>query len=228
MKPARTFTKFRLLLLLSVLWLLQGCGSLPDRPVPEVDSYFFNEDDLDGARSTSEIIALLGEPPIKYPNGRYEWIYPIRVGSWYRGHAIYAPVLKVFFDESDRVTRWGFYHAITGEELPIRESKEDADAWLTLCRISDRIELEAVLKAGVTTKEEVLGLSDSYIVERFLKSQSVQADTHMLQFYVDRPSPFYIEPDFYMRNFSSEDDETISWQGIVQSKCRSELLVDPP
>jgi hypothetical protein len=208
MRPVQKFVQHLPMLFVPVLWLLLACG-LPYYSLPEVDAHFIDSDTLRGPLSTSEIIALLGEPPLILVG--HGWVYPMRLNSLDRGQAVPAPVLKVFFDESGRVKEWGFYAQFTDEPLLIRETTDAAGAWLNRCSTSTRIELNKVLIVGVSTRQEVF---NRFVPHAFFDYEeanldvvfapSLPSDKRVLHFYVDHPSPLYIPPDYYVFNFDDQ------------------------
>jgi hypothetical protein len=173
-------------------------------PVPELDDLALAESTITATSRPDDVRATLGPPVFTDDEPTLtRWWYPIRVPAGRAFRAIRAAALVVSFDPGGRVIDWRFAHPITGTALPIRESRADAEAWLTdRCRPLPVIDLPAVLRRG-TPRAQVLERlrwypprSSPFLDLVFVRSAVVDG-RETLTFYADRPSPLYVPP-FYL------------------------------
>jgi hypothetical protein len=216
-----------------------GSGYRPPH-VPELDRYVINLESIQRTSSQEDVRAILGEPPFvheTYGDGDLQsttWRYPIRdiavvplpAGAKAQRRMISAAELRIWFDKSGEVDKWGFFHPIKSSFMEIRESVEEADSRLRkVCKPPKRIDLARLLRQG-TPREDVLkgmhwfeglvstGLERSQV--RILR----EGQQEILIYYADHPSPLYVPPYYVEVTFYAKGDVGTGWHFVGWGGCK--------
>jgi hypothetical protein len=198
--------------------------------VLELDTYVVNLEGIARTSKQQSVAVLLGEPPFVREHRvdgellETTWLYPIRditrvplpAGGRAQRRVIPAAVLRIRLDGSARVAQWGFVHPVTGSPLAIRESLEQADAWLEhVCNAPKRIELAVLLQRGASKSDVLEGMRWLEGLSTDLEKSQVritrEGDEETLTYYADRPSPLYVPPSYVIVTFWVREDLGTGW-----------------
>ncbi len=208
---------------------ISSCSGTKFVAVPDLDRHGVALSQVRKIRSGNtedDLLRILGEPADRCRScvpGRIVWRYPIR--AWNDrasgGGVVRAALLRITFNHQGVVKEWGFVDPVTNQPLPVRENLEAASQWFK--GISQRpptpprIVIESSIAKGQTRMIDVervfgqwqpyLGCGSGGAVPIVRKSRS---DSEVAwEYYVDRPSPLFIPPNYLIADFDSN--------GVLQS-----------
>lgn len=203
-------------LALAALLSAQGCARSAAVSIPELDGSVVPYSRLHFGKITeADVRHEFGDPPVdeQTKDGGKIWIYPVRAfhgTPLSRLGLVLAAILRVEFDRAEIVSDWYFLDPRTHRRLGVTETLSDALGAVTaICgargSASRQIVLEPVLQRGRTTMAEVkhLGLAAmppaSFASPRTVPGSRGQA----WDIYVDRPSPVFVPPFYYIIGFNA-------------------------